>query len=185
MNEEILFGKIKCGDITAFEALFRQFYPSMCVVARKYVEQKEVAEDIAQEAFIRLWEKRGEYESIPDLRTFLYVAVRNLCFNYLRDKKKTVDCHTIDLIDWNISFQEQLIQEETYRLISKAINALPFQTARIMRLVLEGRQNKEISELLGISVATVKTLKYNALKTLKVSLKGYFPILLILLFKNK
>lgn len=47
-----------------------------------------------------------------------------------------------------------------------------------MRLALEGKQNKEISEILGIAVTTVKTLKYNALKMLKNSLKGYFPVLL-------
>lgn len=185
MNKDTLFGKIKCGDIPAFEALFREFYVSMCIVARRYVDQKEVAEDIAQEAFIHLWEKRQEYESIPDLRTFLYVSVRNLCFNYLRDKKRTVDCNTIDLADWNISFQEQLIQEETYRLISKAITALPLQSSKIMHLALEGKQNKEIAEILGISVSTVKTLKYNALKALKISLKGYFTLLLLLLPKDE
>ncbi|HCD91643.1 MAG TPA: RNA polymerase sigma-70 factor, partial [Odoribacter splanchnicus] len=47
--------------------------------------------DIVQDVFIRLWEKKAEYDKIPDFRTFLYVAVRNLCYNYLRDKKKTID----------------------------------------------------------------------------------------------
>ena len=84
-----------------------------------------------------------------------------------------------------LSFQEQLIQEETYRLISNAIAELPVQSGKIMRLALEGKQNKEISEILGIAVTTVKTLKYNALKMLKNSLKGYFPVLLYILFRKK
>lgn len=54
-----------------------------------------------------------------------------------------------------------------------------------MRLALEGKQNKEISEILGIAVTTVKTLKYNALKMLKNSLKGYFPVLLYILLPEK
>lgn len=184
MNAEIFFGEIRCGNIGAFEALFREFYPSMCVVARKFVEDREVAEDIAQEVFIRLWEKKEEYVSIPDLRTFLYVSVRNLCFNYLRDRKKTVGFQTVDIPEPESSFQERLLQEETFRLLSKAINALPLQSGKIMRLALDGKQNKEIAESLGISVTTVKTLKYNALKTLKVSLKGYFPIFLIILCRK-
>ena len=185
MNKEILFEYIKCGNLSAFEALFRQYYPSMCVIAGKLVANREVAEDIVQDVFIRLWEKKAEYDKIPDFRTFLYVAVRNLCYNYLRDKKKTIDFSQIELPDKQLSFQEQLIQEETYRLISNAIAELPVQSGKIMRLALEGKQNKEISEILGIAVTTVKTLKYNALKMLKNSLKGYFPVLLYILFRKK
>ena len=170
MNKEILFEDIKCGNLSAFEVLFRQYYPSMCVIAGKLVANREVAEDIVQDVFIRLWEKKAEYDKIPDFRTFLYVAVRNLCYNYLRDKKKTIDFSQIELPDKQLSFQEQLIQEETYRLISNAIAELPVQSGKIMRLALEGKQNKEISEILGIAVTTVKTLKYNALKMLKNSL---------------
>ena len=129
--------------------------------------------------------QEAEYDKIPDFRTFLYVAVRNLCYNYLRDKKKTIDFSQIELPDKQLSFQEQLIQEETYRLISNAIAELPVQSGKIMRLALEGKQNKEISEILGIAVTTVKTLKYNALKMLKNSLKGYFPVLLYILFRKK
>ena len=185
MNKEILFEDIKCGNLSAFEALFRQYYPSMWVIAGKLVANREVAEDIVQDVFIRLWEKKAEYDKIPDFRTFLYVAVRNLCYNYLRDKKKTIDFSQIELPDKQLSFQEQLIQEETYRLISNAIAELPVQSGKIMRLALEGKQNKEISEILGIAVTTVKTLKYNALKMLKNSLKGYFPVLLYILFRKK
>ena len=54
----------------------------MCVIAGKLVANREVAEDIVQDVFIRLWEKKAEYDKIPDFRTFLYVAVRNLCYNY-------------------------------------------------------------------------------------------------------
>ena len=88
MNKEILFEDIKCGNLSAFEALFRQYYPSMCVIAGKLVANREVAEDIVQDVFIRLWEKKAEYDKIPDFRTFLYVAVRNLCYNYLYKVEK-------------------------------------------------------------------------------------------------
>ena len=106
----------------------------MCVIAGKLVANREVAEDIVQDVFIRLWEKKAEYDKIPDFRTFLYVAVRNLCYNYLIDKKKTIDFSQIELPDKQLSFQEQLIQEETYRLISNAIAELPVQSGKIMQI---------------------------------------------------
>ena len=131
MNKEILFEDIKCGNLSAFEALFRQYYPSMCVIAGKLVANREVAEDIVQDVFIRLWEKKAEYDKIPDFRTFLYVAVRNLCYNYLRDKKKTIDFSQIELPDKQLSFQEQLIQEETYRLISMQLRNYLYKVEKL------------------------------------------------------
>ena len=71
MSEETCYEKIRSGNVAVFEAVFREFYPSMCVVARKYLTDKEVAESIAQEAFVRLWERREFYESIPDLESFV------------------------------------------------------------------------------------------------------------------
>ena len=100
IKEEFIQDKIlqQQADMKAFITVFR------------FLNQKvgEVAEDIVQDVFIRLWEKKAEYDKIPDFRTFLYVAVRNLCYNYLRDKKKTIDFSQIELPDKQLSFQEQL-----------------------------------------------------------------------------
>ena len=138
------------------EYLFTRYYKPLVLWAASFLNNIPQSEDLVQDFFIRLWEKKAEYDKIPDFRTFLYVAVRNLCYNYLRDKKKTIDFSQIELPDKQLSFQEQLIQEETYRLISNAIAELPVQSGKIMRLALEGKQNKEISEILGIAVTTVK-----------------------------
>lgn len=184
MTEDFSFEAIKAGDTAEFEALFRKYYPSMCVVAWRFVKDRTVAEDLAQDVFIRLWTKKENYTTIPNLKTFLYVAVKNLCFNYLRDKKETVDYTHSDILNVEDHFCNYLIEEETYRMISQAVNQLPAQSAKIIRLALEGKQNKEISELLGISVNTVKTLKYNAISTLRGVLKGYFCLFVILLCQN-
>lgn len=61
------------------------------------------------------------------------------------------------------------------------MNALPAQSARIIKMSMDGKQNKEIAELLGVSVNTVKTLKYNALSTLKRVLNDYFYLLVLLI----
>ena len=82
-------------------------------------------------------------------------------------------------------FKNRLIEEETYRIVSHAIDSLPPQSSKIIKMCLEGKQNKEIAEILGISVNSVKTLKYNALSTLKEVLKDHFYILIILLLGEK
>ena len=78
-------------------------------------------------------------------------------------------------------FKDLVIEEEAYRIIDDAVNALPPQSARIVKMYLDGKQNKEIAEILGISVNSVKTLKYNALDSLKTLLKDYLYVLLLFL----
>lgn len=179
MAEGISYEAIKGGDIDAFGKLFEELYPSMCRIAMKFIANKAAAEDIAQEAFVRLWEKRTAYDSIPNLKTFLYVSVKNLCFNHLRDRKETIEYTSPEVERQEILFHNRLIEEETYRILTQAIEKLPLQSAKIIKLTLEGKQNKEISEIMGISVNSVKTLKYNAIHNLKYSLKDYFYLLLI------
>lgn len=178
---EFSFESIKQGNISEYEALFRKFYPSMCIVAMRFVRDQAVAEDLVQEVFVRLWTKKAAYEQIPNLRTFLYVAVKNLCFNYLRDKKDTIDYTSREVVEQEECFRSAMLEEEAYRLVTEAVDKLPLQSARIIRLALEGRQNKEIAEMLGVSVNTVKTLKYNAISALRDSLKEHYCLLVIIL----
>ena len=117
-----------------FSDFYQKYRNVILVYITRRIPHTYEAEDLTQDVFIRLWEKKAEYDKIPDFRTFLYVAVRNLCYNYLRDKKKTIDFSQIELPDKQLSFQEQLIQEETYRLISNAIAELPVQSGKIMQI---------------------------------------------------
>lgn len=181
MSVAVTYEAIKGGDIKAFEILFQEFYPSMCIVATKFTADQTAAEDIVQEAFIKLWEKRNAYQDIPSLKTFLYVSVKNLCFNYIRDRKITVDYTSPEVENQEAIFKDLLIEEEAYRIIEDAVNTLPPQSARIVKMYLDGKQNKEISEILDISVNSVKTLKYNALNSLRTILKDYFYVLLLFL----
>ncbi len=183
-NSNIVFKKIKSGDLKAFNQLFNSLYPSMCSAADSFIRDQDKSRDIAQEAFINLWNKRDDYDSITSLKTFLYVSVKNLCLNYLRDIKEESfsDAELAKKVD--DTFKNIVIEEESIRIINSAIESLPAQSSRIMKLTLEGMKNMEIAENLGISVNSVKTLKYNALKTLKVVLKDYYFILLLLLGNN-
>ena len=181
MGVPVTYEAIKSGDIKAFENLFQELYPSMCAVAMRFITDRDAAEDIAQEAFIKLWEKRTTYKEIPCLKTFLYVSVKNLCFNYIRDKKVTIDYTSPEAQNQEAIFKDYLIEEEAYRIIDNAVNALPPQSARIVKMCLEGKQNKKIAEILDISVNSVKTLKYNALNVLRSSLKDYFYLLMLFL----
>ena len=183
-NGDRLFESIRQGDIGAYEMLFKKYYLSMCMIARRIVEDEDVAKDLVQEIFIRLWEKRETYDFRETADIFLYVSVRNKCFDYLRSRKNLPLQEGLSAAGNEYFFRDILIEEETYRIVMEAIDALPAQSGRIIKLSLEGKQNKEISENLGISVNTVKSLKYKAMDALREVLKDYFYLLLVFLAEN-
>lgn len=181
MQDKISFEAIRNGDLKEFEVLFKKYFASMCIVAHRYIANTQAAEDIVQDIFIRLWEKKEEYKDIPDLQVFLYVLVKNRCIDYLRSQKDTVEYTQSELVKQADVFEDIVQEEEICRLIDEAIASLPPQSARIMNFVLAGKQNKEIAENLNISVNSVKTLKYNALNTLRKMLEEKYYSLLMLI----
>ena len=176
------FGKIRSGDMKAFEHLFMSLYPGMCNIANRYLNDEVQSKDIAQEAFIKLWGKRGELEDIISVKSYLYTTVRNLSLNYIRDNRKSMEIPGVlpDCIEPDL--KSMIIEEETIRALYSAIDHLPTQSARIVRMTLLGAKNQEIAEQLGISVNSVKTLKYNALNTLRKELKGTAWLLFVWLY---
>lgn len=184
MDDTITYDAIKSGDIKAFEAFYREFYASMCVVAMRFVADRAAAQDIVQETFIRLWKKEDLHKDIPHLKTFLYVSVKNRCLNYLRDNKASLNLNCRNVEDSEAAFRDCLIEEETYRIINDAVDSLAPQSRKIIKMCLSGKSNGEISEILGISINSVKTLKYNALNKLRVVLKDYFYVLLLFMMEK-
>ncbi|MEN7550230.1 RNA polymerase sigma-70 factor [Rapidithrix thailandica] len=166
-----------------FEEVFKMFYPSMCMVALKYVEDEGVAKDIAQGVFVKLWEKRTEYQEVSSIKAFLYTMVRNASLNYLRDRKIRSIHHQQIEKESELFARNVEIEEESYRLLNAAIQQLPPRSAEIIKLNLKGLKNTEIAKELDISVNTVKTLKYNALKELRKLLKDYNYAYILLLMK--
>lgn len=125
MVDKVSFDAIKRGDIKAYKTLFQQYYASMCTVAKRYIGDGDAAKDIAQEIFIKLWEKREEYDTIPNLEIFLYVLVRNRCFDYLKSRKDTVDYMDSEVVGNESFFRDLLIEESLIELFPKPLCLAP------------------------------------------------------------
>lgn len=177
------FHRLQSGEIKAFERLFVSLYPGLCHIAEHYLQDRALSKDMAQEAFIKWWNKREDFTCLAAMKSFLYLTVKNLCLNYLRDHQHEVEWSDSLSEESDEDFELFVIEEEAVRALYDAVNRLPRQSANIMRLVLQGAKNQEISEKLGISVNSVKTLKYNAIDTLRNELRNTaFSLLLLDLF---
>lgn len=141
-----------------------------------------------QDTFVYIWENQQSFGDIVSTKVFLYRTVKNKCLNH--NKHQTVkntfaNNQSKDQFEENL-FVKNYIEEETIRLIYKAIESLPENCKNIIDLSLRGLKNDDIAEALKISVNTVKTHKKTAYKLLRIKLKDILPftILLLDLLKN-
>lgn len=170
--EENTIQQIKAGNIAAFKSFFDSVYYQLYFYCRKYISDPEDAKDLLQNVFMKLWEKREELEIHTSLESYIYRSVHNECLNYIRCSRPT------DSIDENIDNDDSPYQDLTVHeiesIVEETVRHLPQQCQSIFRMSrIQGLRNQEIAEQLYISVRTVETQIYRALKILKIRLKDY------------
>jgi RNA polymerase sigma-70 factor (family 1) len=165
-------------DLKAFEQMFHLLNTKLIKFCMFYTRQKEVAEDIVSDIFIKCWESRKNLTDVINPETYLFVAVKNQSFNYL---KKFSNIHLVQVEETNeIGFintydpQKEMERKELHFLLDKAISSLPQQACIIFRLIKEdGMRYKEVAEILNISPRTVQTQLFRAIKKLSLILASH------------
>jgi RNA polymerase sigma-70 factor, ECF subfamily len=182
LNEIALVEKIKNGDHNAFESLFKELYPSLCIYAKKFTQQKEPAEEIVQQIFFKLWENRNELAIHTSLKSYLFKSVHNNSLKYLNSKKFEEDYKKFN--------EELLLRQSDYlpdfelsEKINKSIEDLPPQCKKIFLMSrYDNLRHIEIAEKLSISVKTVEVQIRRANIVLRKKLQDFITIFILLLF---
>ncbi len=184
IDEEILIERLKDGDETAFELLFRFYYAGLVAFASQFTLDLEESEDIVQGFYIRLWEKRGNLRSADSLKAYFFQSVKNSCLNFLKQQKvKKQSIHDlVSLSDNSLLYNPDIyIVSELQEKIKKSIDALPERNREIFKMSrFDGLKNEEIAEKLNISKRTVEAHISNSIKILKAELKDYVGLLFLL-----
>lgn len=179
-----LIDLLKSGDQTAYTQIYDRYQGLLFVYACKITKDEDEAEDIVQEVFFYLWDKRRTILFKTSLPAYLYSAVRYKYFNLL-DHKKVRANYADSLQEFiekgDVQADHVIREKELTRLIEKEISLLPPKMREIFELSRkEHLSHKEIAEKLNLSEKTVKNQINNALKELRVKL-GMFTFLLFLM----
>jgi len=159
-------------DQDSFEQLYRKYYQSLCFFARKLLSDKDVAKELAQDVFLKSWQKKEGLENDPErVRAFLYQSVKNASLNYLRDTTRRSSLET----QWASTQEEMapdisnaIIEAEVYRDILQAVARLPDECRKVIELSMSSHKtSEEIAELLGISASTVRNQKRRGLQLMR------------------
>ncbi len=185
-NENFLLQEIINGDSLSFRKIYEAYYMQVFLFATRLMKSDNSAEDIVQQAFIKIWETRDRIDISKNFKSYLFTITRNLIIDAL--KKISHDKSLIEKMFINMkAFEENsfslLLQKEISRLHQEAINNLPRQRKIVYKLSREGELNyEEIASLLGISKNTVRNQISDASKSVRDYVRKHSDIANAIIF---
>lgn len=183
-SQDFLTG-INRKDEKMWKLLYTDYYSPLCCYALKILKDREQAMDVVQGVIIRLWETKIYFENVASFRGYLYRAVYHNCLKFLRDRNIEERCLTKQDKDiFEISGFELMIEEEIVRKLRQVINRMPEKRREVILLCLAGKKIDEISDILSISINTVKKHKKEAYQFIRKVLSPDILILFYILLKN-
>lgn len=180
IDSQKLANQIKQGDIRGYELLFKTYYQALCNFANTYLNNIDESEDLVQEVFVKIWDKRHDLDITSSIKAYLFQAVKNACFNQLKHQKvkNKHKEHLFHQSESSIDINSQIETNQLSLLIEEAIEKMPEKRRNIFYLSRhEGLKYQEIADKLNISIKTVETQMGLALKHLRNELKSYLPII--------
>lgn len=178
-NEEELLSRMVKGDEAAFSSIYHELFRPLCYFAEKLTGNREQAEDIAAESFVKLLhaENRSwDFKSWSELKSFLYTLTRNSCLDFLRRRKLQGNIYS-ELLqkaeNSNNEIEEAIITAEILQTIYTAIHNLPDRYRNVVQMALvDGLSNEEIEKATGMASQTIRNHKYEGIKLLRLSLSN-------------
>jgi RNA polymerase sigma-70 factor (ECF subfamily) len=178
--ETVTMGQISLGNLKAYEMLFRQYYQMLCGYSLKFVGDPDVAEEIVQDLFYTLWEKRMELQINTSVKSYLFSAVHNRCLKFIEHRNVEQKYRS-----YYLQHESEIDSEpfdsahvsEMQEIINQTLDSLPDRCGKIFRLNrFEGFKYHEIADKLSISVKTVEANMGKALKILRKNLKDFVEV---------
>jgi len=175
------------GDETSFTYLAQKYHRPMIHFLFRMVGNQAIAEELAQEVFLRVYRARGSYRAEARFTTWLYRIATNLAVNYARDTKNERTAQTVyldqpdeetgmspDLADDEPSAEERLLRDERMAAIRLHVMALPErQRMAVLMHKYQGMDYRQIGEVLKLSESATKSLLFRAYQTLREKLKEF------------
>lgn len=172
-----LFADISRNEKSAFDALFRAYYARLVKFAAAYLSETALAEEVAADVFVALWQNRVSLSKIENPESYLYIAAKNRCLNALRKNpvvKVSMDEQPHLHNQFADTFSEDMVHRELHAKLNALVDALPEQRRLIFRMIKEDELTaRQTAEILNLSVRTVESQIYKAVKTLEAEITAY------------
>jgi RNA polymerase sigma-70 factor (ECF subfamily) len=187
--DEFFLSRFKSGDELAFEMVFKANYNRIVGFCNQFIKDKDKSQSLAQEAFIKLWLNRSEIESVNGIYSFLYTSAKTDCLNYIRHNKVIFNYQNkiLQVKESQLNHEilnsfdfDQMELTELEKMINNSISELPEKCRLVFTMSrIDCKKNSEIAAELDISIKSVEANITRALKSLRIRLSEYLPVILV------
>ena len=172
------------GEEKGFNFLFREYNAALSYFSFQIIKDKEVAEEIAGDSLMKLWERHENFDNIPSIKSFLYTTARNASIDWLRKQKRN-NQRTNEMIYLSENNETTIFQKkaeaEFYKEIFLTLNTLPPKCRKIFSMLyIEGKNYQQIAQELNLSIDTIRNQKARGLMLIKQRLVFYLLISFLL-----
>lgn len=187
LDDAAVMLRVRAGDNDAFNYLVQKYRRPMVSFMYRMVRNSAVAEELAQEVFLRVYRSRESYAADAKFTTWLYRIATNLAVNHARDTKHerpelkvSIDEPdqetglTVDVADGSLNAEQGILRRERLEAIRRQVHALPErQRAAVLMHKYQGMDYRQIAEVLKLSESATKSLLFRAYETLRERLKEF------------
>ena len=184
-NQSVLIEDLKKGNEAAYEYLVEHYHNRLCVYAHSLIKDDLMAEDIVQNVFVQVWEKRHKLKHDFSLENYLYKSVHNKFIDQYRKGKAVLALEKkyIEALELAVEEKDELQEQRILGILFNAINELPPKCQQIFLMSKkEGLTNIEISEYLNVSKKTVEGQITKAFGILREKLGKKYEVIMLVVF---
>ena len=184
-----LIGKLKNGDISSFEVIYKSHYRRIFHFALQYLRDEEACSNIIQDVFSSLWDNKKKLAAETNLNAWLFTVTKNRCLKYIRELKSE-ERHLAKLTEQRMSLIHDALNsldtspmafQEIEKIIQRTLNNLTPQCRKAFEMSrFNEKKYSEIADEMQIAQKTVETHISNALKIFRTALKDYLPVMIFL-----
>jgi RNA polymerase sigma-70 factor (family 1) len=170
-NEKELLDRIAHADEAAFATLFKFYKNKIYSVAYKLTHSTQASEEIVQDIFLKVWQRKADLPQLQNFGTYLFVVTKNHVYKVLKEiaaNRKVVMLHNEDETIANYNSNDYVLEKEYNLVLIKAIERLPVQQKQVYTLTKDhGLKREEVATLLRVQPETVKFHLAQAMKNIR------------------
>jgi RNA polymerase sigma-70 factor (ECF subfamily) len=175
-DDHELLALVQEGSHPAFAELVKRHTGRFYRLAFRYLQNKEAAEDVVQDAFLKLWEDPARWQADKNAKftTWFYRVVVNLCLDWQKRKRPVELNEDIPLVDDRETADQAMLRSEEQKILEKEIAGLPERQRTALNLCFdEGLSNQDAAEVMGLNLKALQSLIMRAKTTLRERMKHY------------
>jgi len=163
--------RLRGGEHSAYDKIYLSCFEPINAFLRLLLHNRDEAEELCQEVFIKLWENHGTINPNSNFKSYMYVMARSVAFNHLKHKKVVEKYYNYRLNEqpgFESSPDEKIVEGELALLVKISLENMPEQRRRVFEMSrIDGLSNDEIADRLQIKPSTVRAHLHNAIKDLR------------------